>query len=66
MGVHGVGIVSASLFNCALLRSSKNRGNYQKAFFSKKNGLLCKMGAHTPLVSTKWVRAPGGPYFHNS
>ena len=24
------------------------------------------MGAHTPWVSTKWVRAPGGPYFHNS
>ena len=67
MGVHGVRVVSASLFNCSSLKSSKNRGKYPKAFFSEKKRVF----------SAKWVRILpeslqigcahlGGPYFHNS
>ena len=79
MGVHGVRVVSASLFNCASLRSSKNRGNYPKAFFSKKNRSslqngcayslsLYKMGARTwvSLFSYFLVRLQEGSTFGNT
>ena len=67
MGVHGVRVVSASLFNCASLRSSKNRGNYPKAFFSKKKRSSLQNGcAYSLSLYIIQVRAPGGPYFHIS